>query len=177
MAIVDTGIDYSNPYFKKNLHVSKGKVSPLNYGVDFSKGTAKTSRPLDTHGHGTHVAGIIKSIFPSVKIFVLKYYNPKASGKDNLESTLKALEHAVDQGVDIINYSGGGPRSSLKEFLILRKAKRKGILVVAAAGNETSNIDRRQDAYYPASYKLDNIISVMAHDKKIKRIPSSNWGG
>jgi subtilisin family serine protease len=175
VAVIDTGIDPNHPHIKNNLYAVDGKAGKSNYGVDFST-KRPTTKPNDTHGHGTHVSGIIKSIFPEVKLLVLKYYNPQASGQENLNSTIKALEYAVDNNVDIINYSGGGPEPSIEELKVLRKAEAKGILIVAAAGNERSNIDDKRHAYYPASYGLDNIISVSAHDKSIKIIPSSNWG-
>lgn len=175
VAVVDTGIQFNHPFLKDNLISTKGSFSGRNYGVDFStKRPSKT--PNDTHGHGTHVAGIVKSIFPEVKILALKYYNPMASGQANLDSTIKALEYAVDQNVDIINYSGGGPEPSSKELAVLKKAERKGILIIAAAGNEKSNIDRKRNAYYPASYGLSNIITVAAHDRNLNLISASNWG-
>ena len=175
VAVVDTGIQFNHPFLKGNLIGGKGKVSAKNYGVDFSTKRPSTT-PSDTHGHGTHVAGIVKSIFPEVKILALKYYNPMASGQANLNSTIKALEYAVDQNVDIINYSGGGPEPSAEELAVLKKAERKGILVIAAAGNEKSNIDRKRNAYYPASYGLSNIITVAAHDQNLNLIAASNWG-
>jgi len=82
----------------------------------------------------------------------------------------------VDNNVAIINYSGGGPEPSTAEQKILKEAESKGILVVAAAGNEKSNIDIKKNAYYPASYGLSNIITVGAHDEFNKVIASSNWG-
>jgi len=176
VAVVDTGIDPHHPFLKNNIFVKYGKSSTTNYGVDFSKGRKFATRPFDTHGHGTHVAGIVKSVFPKVKILPLKYYNRTASGKDNLDSTIQALKYAVDQNVDIINYSGGGPEPDLEELEILKKAERKGILVVAAAGNEESNIDKKKNAYFPASYKLSNIITVTAHDKNLQVLSSSNYG-
>ncbi len=175
VAVVDTGIQFNHPFLKDNLITTKGSLSAKSYGVDFSTKRA-TMTPNDTHGHGTHVAGIVKSIFPEVKILALKYYNPQASGQANLNSTIKALEYAVDQGVDIINYSGGGPEPSAAELKVLKKAEKKGILVIAAAGNEKSNIDRKKNAYYPASYGLSNIITVGAHDESNKLISASNWG-
>lgn len=175
VAVVDTGIDPKHPYLAKNIYVPKGKVSALNYGVDFSK-KSKNSLPIDTHGHGTHVSGIVRSIFPDVRILALKYYNPQASGQANLNSTIKALAYAVEQNVDIINYSGGGPEPSSEELAVLRKAEKKGILVIAAAGNEKSNIDLKENAYYPASYGLSNIITVGAHNEANKIISSSNFG-
>lgn len=175
VAIVDTGIQYNHPFLRDNLVGTKGKASKANFGMDFSTSKSKTT-PSDTHGHGTHVAGIVKSIFPEVKLMALKYYNPMASGQANLNATIKALEFAVDSNVDIINYSGGGPEASAQELAVLKKAERKGILVIAAAGNEKSNIDRRRNAYYPASYGLSNIITVAAHDQNLNLISASNWG-
>ncbi|OIQ19788.1 MAG: hypothetical protein BM556_04710 [Bacteriovorax sp. MedPE-SWde] len=176
VAVVDTGIDPNHPFLKDNIHVSYGSSSTTNYGIDFSKNRKFATRPYDTHGHGTHVSGIIKSVFPKVKILPLKYYNRTASGKDNLDSTIQALRYAVEQNVDVINYSGGGPEPDLEELEILKKAEQKGILVVAAAGNEESNIDNKKNAYFPASYKLSNIITVTAHDQNLQVLSSSNYG-
>ncbi|WP_127718081.1 S8 family peptidase [Halobacteriovorax sp. HLS] len=176
VAVIDTGIDPDHPFLKKNIHVLQGKSSQLNYGLDFSKGKVSASKPNDDHGHGTHVAGIIKSVFPTVQILTLKYYNRTANGQDNLNSTIEALDYAVNMGVDIINYSGGGPEPDRRELEILKRAEAKGILVVAAAGNEESNIDNKDNAYYPASYGLKNIITVTAHDQSKKVLSSSNYG-
>jgi subtilisin family serine protease len=175
VAVIDTGIQGDHSFLAQNIHVVGGKKSDANYGVDFS-GDKVTNTPADQHGHGTHVAGIVKSIFPEVKILALKYYNPKASGQANLDATIKALKYAVDQNVDVINYSGGGPEASVEELRVLKEAERKGILVIAAAGNERSNIDDKKHAYYPASYGLSNIITVGAHDDSLNIIPSSNYG-
>ena len=176
VAVIDTGIDPKHPHLNNNIYVTKGDVSNRNYGVDFSKNKYNKMQPSDSHGHGTHVAGIVKSVYPEVKILTLKYYNPKASGQDNLNSTIAALKYAVDKNVDVINYSGGGPEPALEELRILKLAEKKGILVVAAAGNEESNIDVKNNAYYPASYGLKNIITVTAHDQGLKMLNSSNYG-
>ena len=175
VAVVDTGIQGDHAFLAGNIHVIGGTKSASNYGVDFS-GAKVTNSPVDQHGHGTHVAGIVKSIFPEVKILALKYYNPKASGQANLDATIKALQYAVDNNVDVINYSGGGPEASVEELRVLKAAEKKGILVIAAAGNERSNIDDKRHAYYPASYGLSNIITVGAHDDGLNIIASSNFG-
>jgi subtilisin family serine protease len=175
VAVIDTGIQGDHPFIKDNITVINGKASATNYGVDFS-GERATTTPADAHGHGTHVAGIVKSVFPEVKLLALKYYNPRASGQANLDATIKALQYAVDNNVDVINYSGGGPEASVEELRVLKAAEKKGILVIAAAGNERSNIDDKRHAYYPASYGLSNIITVGAHDDSLNIIPSSNYG-
>jgi thermitase len=161
VAVIDTGIDSTHEYLSKNVIAS----------YDFSK-----TGNRDNDGHGTHVAGIIKSIFPNVKLISLKYHNPGISKKKALEASLVALKKAVELNVDIINYSGGGPEASVEELRILKEAEKRGILVVCAAGNSSSDIDRKESAYYPAAYGLSNIIAVSAHDKNLKLPEFSNFG-
>jgi subtilisin family serine protease len=77
-------------------------------------------------------------------------------------------------GAHIINYSGGGVEYSQDEYEAVKEAEKRGILFVAAAGNERSNSD--QHHYYPADYTLKNIISVTAIDPGTEVLPSSNFG-
>ena len=178
VAVVDTGIDPAHPLLQTQLYTDKGpnKASLNFFGKDFSKDASDLNKPFDSHGHGTHISGIIASVYKQVKIITLKYYNPNALEQDNLNSTVKALEYAVDLGVDIINYSSGGAGASLEELRVLNRAKEKGILVVAAAGNYGSNIDKTENHYYPASYGLSNIITVVNHDQTIGLNSTSNFG-
>lgn len=186
VGVVDTGINPEHVFLKDNLVDKNGKkASKKSFGFDFSvldkkKRVQVSENPIDTHGHGTHVSAIVKSVFPNVKILALKYYNSKATGQENLNATLKALRAAIDSKVDIINYSGGGPEECAEEKALLEEAYKKGILVVAAAGNESSNIDgSKSNAYYPASYNMPNIISVAAYNyngKQLELIQSSNYG-
>ncbi|MDO9181247.1 MAG: S8 family serine peptidase [Bacteriovorax sp.] len=176
VAVVDTGVDPTHEFLAKNIFIENGKVESSQYGVDFSKDKKSSGTPLDNHGHGSHVSGIIKSIYPEVLLLELKYYNASASGEDNLNSTVEALRYAVDHNVDVINYSGGGEGASRKEFEILKEAEKKGILVVVAAGNNQANIDDKKTAYYPASYGLKNVITVTAYDENLQILNSSNFG-
>jgi hypothetical protein len=176
VAVIDTGIDPHHPFLKDNIHSMEGTTNIRNFGKDFSSSQRYSDTPYDDHGHGTHVSGIIRSIHPQVKILALKYFNPMSSGSENLSATIKALQYAIDKKVDIINYSGGGPEPSQEELNILKKAMEQNILVIAAAGNEHSNIDDKKNGYYPAGYGLDNIVSVTAHNQQGDLLPSSNWG-
>lgn len=176
VAVIDTGLDTNNSDLMENVYLPGVNANSEHFGRDFSKSRNDAMKPYDTNGHGTHIAGIIKSVFPDVKLMVLKYYDQNASGQDNLNSTIEALRFAVDNNADVINYSGGGPEPAIEELRILKEAERKGILVIAAAGNEESNIDNKKNAYYPASYGLTNIVTVTAHDQDVKILPSSNYG-
>jgi thermitase len=201
VAVVDTGIDVNHPDLKNNLWRNPGETGKDSQGRDKATNgidddnngyiddvhgwnfVHNNNHIKDNHDHGTHIAGIIGAeggnnfgitgIAPKVSIMVLKYYDPNSDG-DNLVNTIKAFEYAVQMNAHIINYSGGGKQFSQKEFEVVKKAEQKGILFVAAAGNEHSNSDINK--YYPADYELDNIISVTAIDPDLKVLPTSNYG-
>ncbi len=201
VAIVDTGIDVNHPDLADNMWKNPGEVG-LDakgndkshngidddgngyvddvYGWDFVNNSPHVG---DNHGHGTHIAGIIGAIggkgrsigvCPKVKLMALKYFDPQARGGNNLKNTIKAIQYAVKMGAHIINYSGGGLEPSDEEFNAIKEAHDKGILFIAAAGNEHSNSDLAH--YYPANYNLDNIISVTAIDPMANVLKSSNFG-
>ncbi|MBK7892774.1 MAG: S8 family serine peptidase [Bdellovibrionales bacterium] len=182
VAVVDTGLDLSEEKFAQHLWTNpneelngrdddgNGLIDDL-HGWDF---VMKTSALTDSHGHGTHVTGLILERAPEVEILPLAYYAASLDGNQAMELSLQALEYAIRANVDIINYSGGGVVPSDREKAILELAQRKGILVVAAAGNEATNTDVRH--FYPANYSLSNILSVGAVSRDGTSLKSSNFG-
>lgn len=202
VAVIDTGIDIRHEDLFGNLWKNIGESGKDSVGRDKATNgidddsngfiddvygwnfVSNNSRLDDNHGHGTHIAGIIGAqagngkgitgIAPQVSLMILKYYDPKVPGTDNLKNTVAAIRYAVKMGAHIINYSGGGTEFSRDEHDAIADAERKGILFVAAAGNERSNSD--QHHYYPADYKLSNIISVTAIDPATQVLASSNYG-
>lgn len=180
VAVIDTGIDANHPDLKNNLW-----HDPVTgaYGWDVITGQAN---PNDEHGHGTHIAGIIgasmnraagiSGVVHKVSIMSVKYYSEKVSGAQNLRNSIIALNYAVDHGADIINYSGGGPEFSREELEALRRAEAKGILIVAAAGNEHDDIDVSTNYYYPCAYRLSNIVCVASLTVQNRLLSSSNYG-
>ena len=64
VAVIDTGIDPNHPYLRNNLHRPDESSSQRSFGIDFSKGRKSKYLPHDSHGHGTHVSGIVKQVFP-----------------------------------------------------------------------------------------------------------------
>ena len=202
VAVIDTGADVNHPDLAENIWHNPGEtgkdangndkatngIDDDNngyiddvYGWDFVNNKAEV---VDNHGHGTHIAGIIgavggngigiSGVCPKVSLMILKYFDPKSKGNDNLKNTVRAIRYAVDMGANIINYSGGGTDPNDDEFEAIKYAEDKGVLVVAAAGNEHSNSDVSH--YYPADYNLSNIISVTAIDTFAKVLRSSNYG-
>jgi major intracellular serine protease len=179
VAIIDTGVDVSHPMIRDHLWTNpeyrlngKGPARGL-HGWNFISDNEDIS---DNHGHGTHIAGIIlqQSQTTQVKFMILKYYDPKQKNSNNLQNTIEAIHYAIEKNADIINYSGGGENKSLLEEQAIQEAQKKGILFVAAAGNEGRNTDSR--GYYPAGYHLPNIISVAALDSQQRLLNSSNFG-
>lgn len=202
VAVIDTGIDEKHEDLVANLWINPGESGLDKNGKDKSENgidddgngfvddvhgwnfVSNNKDLTDNHGHGTHIAGIIgaeggngkgiSGISPVVSLMVLKYFDPKVPSGDNLKNTIAAIKYAVKMGAKIINYSGGGLEYSQEEHDAVAEAERKGILFVAAAGNERSNSD--QHHYYPADYKLKNIISVTAIDPGTEVLSSSNFG-
>lgn len=195
VAVIDTGCDVHHPALRNNIWVNPGES-----GLD-ENGSPKATNGIDddqngfvddfhgwnfadhspdirdSHGHGTHIAGLIggpTGVAPQISLMILKYYSDDSDGEDNLTNTVRAIRYAVKMGAKIINYSGGGiMRSDLEEETI-RWAGRQGVLFVAAAGNEGLNSDFFH--FYPAGYDLPNVISVGASDRQGALLKISNFG-
>lgn len=202
VAVIDTGADIEHEDLDSNIWKNPGETGVDSKGRDKAKNgldddgngfvddvhgwnfVSNNGQLTDNHGHGTHIAGIIgakagnnkgiSGIAPEISLMILKYYDPKVAGTDNLKNTVASIRYAVKMGAHIINYSGGGTEFSQEENDAIVEAEKKGILFVAAAGNERSNSDKFR--YYPADYGLSNIISVTAIDPSTEVLASSNYG-
>lgn len=166
VAIVDTGLDQKDPRFSKLL-------CPGNLSWNFASNNSDTS---DHHGHGTHVAGLIKQYAGSSDycLIIYKFYNGK-SDLDPASATVAAFNRAVKDKVDIINYSAGGNGYEAEEDVALRNADRHGITMVLAAGNNGKDLTNKP--YYPAVLPLKNKIVVGSLDFDSKKPhASSNYG-
>jgi major intracellular serine protease len=154
VATIDTGVDYTHPDLKANIIG----------GRDFTgKGDF-----LDGNYHGSHVAGTILAtdsgsgivgIAPQAKLLALKALGDDGSG--SMEYTCNALRYAIDQKVDVINMSLGGPSSPQLHRLII-EATNKGIIVCAASGNEGDGNPDTIEVSFPGDYH--EVIEVGAVD-------------
>ena len=186
VAVIDTGVDPK--LLKGNSYCKSGHRDFTGQGLD------------DHHGHGTHISGIIDqyaknyifdgksySKIDSIEIeycqIIIKYWDSSTDvNTDPLMATIKALRYAIDQEVDIINYSGGGNEESKEEKELIKEALDKGIKVVAAAGNGARDkngsfkgYDISKKPYYPAAH--DPRIYVVGNITKTNTIvESSNTG-
>lgn len=191
IAVIDTGIDFSHPLLKDKIWTNPGESGIDSFGRDKSSNGIDDDKngyiddthgwnfvehsafPRDTHGHGTHVSGIIAQLAPEVKILPLKYFDENSSGETHMINTIKAIDYARSMGAEIINYSAGGLSSNLSEEQAIARAARDKVLFVAAAGNESANTDII--GYYPAGYELPNIIAVTAINSQTQVLDSSNY--
>jgi len=148
-------------------------------------------------GHGTHVAGVIGAaannamgiigVAPRVKIMALRFITEKGQG--TTEAAIKAVDYAVENGAHIINASWGGEKGEEGDEELLKaieRAKAKGVLFIAAAGNGRPdqaagksigfNNDTDPKPVLPASFNLENMITVAAIDVGQKLGEFSNFG-
>ncbi len=202
VAVLDTGVEYTHSDLQDNMWKNMGEDwngdgSPGNNGIDddgngyvddyYGANMANdTGDPLDIHGHGTHVAGIIGAVGNNgigtsgvawnVKIMAVKFLDPNGSVEDEIEGISYILDQK-NKGVPIcaVNASFGGSEYSRFEEEALQSLQDAGIMVAAAAGNEGGELGQYR-VNYPSSYSLDNIISVAATDKTDHLAYFSNWG-
>lgn len=131
----------------------------------------------DDNGHGTHVAGTIAQatnngvgvagIAYEAAIMPLKVLS--SGGGGTVADIAEAIRFAADEGADVINMSlGGGGESHLMQEAI-DYAHRKGVVIVAAAGNANQNA-----VAYPARYT--HVIGVAATDASGVKAAYSNYG-
>lgn len=149
VAVIDTGVDYTHKDLADNIWVNEGEI-PGNgidddgngyvddvHGVDFVEGD---SDPMDEHGHGTHVAGIIAmtpgngggvGVAYGAKIMCVRA--GQANGSFASTDIAKAIKYAADNGADVINMSFGGTGRSYLVESALQDAFPSCVLVAAAA--------------------------------------------
>ena len=145
------------------------------------------NNPMDNNGHGTHVSGIVGAVGNnstgiaglnwSVQLMPLKMLN--ADGEGTVADEIAAVDYVVlmknrGTNIKVMNASFAGPDFSNSEFDAISQAGSAGVLLAAAAGNETANNDIVPS--YPASFVLPNVISVAATNQSDNLAPFSNYG-
>jgi thermitase len=170
IAVIDTGVDYTNPDLL-------GKVV---LGYDYVNAD---TNPMDDNMHGTHVSGIaaakanngygITGVSWTSKILAVKVLNAQGSGSV-FDVALGIIAAANNASVKVINMSLGGGYSSTEQSAVDYAVNTKGKLLVAAAGNNNSNV-----AIYPAGLSVsypNKVLAVAAHDSNDCKASFSNYG-
>ncbi len=169
VAVLDTGIYAEHELFGSRL--DKDARSFIGKKDDIS----------DATGHGTHVAGIIADgTSRQVKILPIKVLS--AEGKGGFVEVINGIYYAIEQGADVINLSLAinlndygnywSDPALAKEEAALKKAEDGGCLCVAAAGNDSKNLDTLR--VYPAI--SEHTITVSSIKADLSRASSSNYG-
>lgn len=194
VAVLDTGVDYNHPDLAAN--VTKG------YDFSTCDDTSEESAnlqpgeclnpkqpdadPMDTMGHGTHVAGTIGAIGNNnvgvtgvswnVNILAVKVLGEGGGGE--LADILEGIQFAADNGAKVLNMSLGvhnftncttDSRASMIRDAV-DYAKSKGAIMVVAAGNDSASAQNDLFASCP------NVLAVGSTTENDTRSGFSNYG-
>lgn len=180
VAVIDSGVDPDHPELQ-------GRIAPDGY--NFLKDNPKSSTAVfDDMGHGTHVTGIIVAnsdnkagiagaAASTVKVLPLRilsenFINFSFVGKLVSDYAADAINYAVAHHASVINMSLGWPKivDTDNARKAVQNAIQKGVLIVAAAGN-----DRKNEPTYPCDYP--GVLCVGATSNTGESSVFSNTGG
>ncbi len=161
VGVIDTGVDYNHKELKERFENIKG--------YDFIN---EDDKPMDLNGHGTHVAGTIAGrevgVSDNSTLYALRVLDENGSGSE--ANVMRAIEWALenDEGIkiDAVNLSLGAPNASKAFKDLCEIAVRRGLNIIAAAGNEEYGYE------YPAAFK--GVISVAAVNENLEHAYFSN---
>lgn len=185
VAVLDTGIALTHPELRHALLPGYDFVNIVEGAETFIGDYLKAdANPADEVGHGTHVAGIIagagnqmpKGVAPRCRILPIRVLaalsrGGRRVGAGLVENINAGVKYAIDQGAQVINMSlgvrhegGGLPHQEVIDY-----AKRKGVTIVAASGN-----DGQERLYYPGAF--ESVIAVGAMDAQGEVADFSTFG-
>jgi hypothetical protein len=160
VAVIDNGIDTTHPEL---ADVIAGSFDA-------------TGRPASPAQHGTGMAGTIAAharltgAAPAARILAIRAFAPTGKSDESTSlAVLKSIDWAVANGARVINMSFAGPQDP-EQALVLAAAAKKGVVLVAAAGNAGP----KSPPLYPAADP--NVIAVTATDPDDRLFVQSNRG-
>jgi|GEM_PF-526180 len=161
VAVVDNGVQVNHPDLAGKI------VSPYN--------VVTGARSVPAGEHGTHVAGIIAAsinkkgvigVAPNVKIMPINVF--QGDGATSYDVAY-GIVYAADHGANVINLSLGAYAATGYEAAAVQYAASKGVVLVAAAGNDDTYLPS-----YPAAF--EPVIAVSATDSTDFITDFSNYG-
>ncbi|HJK92783.1 MAG TPA: S8 family peptidase, partial [Polyangiaceae bacterium LLY-WYZ-15_(1-7)] len=165
VAVIDTGVAYADAgRFRQAPDL---KQTRMVAGRDF---VDRDDRPFDEHGHGTHVAGTVAQstnngvgvagVAPQAAIMPIRVLDRRGAG--SWGNVAAGIRWAADHGADVINLSLGGGTPSRAIANAIAHAHRKGVVVVAAAGNTG-----RGRVQYPAAHRYAFAVGAVRYDETL----------
>ena len=172
VAVLDSGINAGH----EELVGARAENNAITGMQDTTLPWTDNYGTADDGGHGTHVAGIIgaksgngkggKGIAPDAGLLSIKVLD---STRGTVFDEIKGITKAIAMDADIINMSLGGAGYVELEKEACDLAYEKGVMVIAAAGNDSSS-----GLNYPAGFS--STVSVAALDANNARADFSNYG-
>jgi len=162
VCVSDTGADLKHADLKSNIISQFNTINPRR--------SAK-----DDNGHGTHVAGIVAALDNSIgvvgvasqaKLIIAKGLN--AAGMGFSSDLSETIDGCRLRGAQIINMSWGSDSPNLLVQQAIERAHAAGIILVAAAGNESTSV------IYPAAFP--EVVAVSALTNIDELASFSNFG-
>jgi subtilisin family serine protease len=190
VAVIDTGIRATHADLAPQMWRNPGEIA--GNGIDDDRNgyvddvfgidaIHDTGNPDDLHGHGTHVAGTIGAaandgnphvgVAWNVRLMACRFLGAQGGYTSD---AVKCVDYAVSKGARILNNSWGGGGFSRALYDSIAVAGSRGVLFVAAAGNQAANTDAVP--HYPGSYDLPGILTVASHDASGAFSSFSNYG-
>ncbi len=185
VAVLDSGIDYNHPDLAANMWKNPGEI-PGNgvdddkngyvddvYGSDFDG----SSDPMDTGGHGTHVAGIIGAVGNNgIGVSGVAWKTQLMALKSGTYgSIIEGIDYAVKNNAKVVNMSFVITAAIGDPFNVaIQNAGKSGVIFTCSAGNSSLNNDAID--HFPSDFPEVNVIAVAATTNRDTLASFSNYG-
>jgi subtilisin family serine protease len=170
IALIDTGVNYTLLQLHKNIAFKNKKLLGYDFwdNDNFPFDQDPRNNPFYPRHHGTTVFSVLSREAPKSTIAIYRF--PAL----NMCKFKELIEHIAKNSIRIVNLSMGS--SNINDWLCFQEAalKNNKIIFVVSAGNNGFDIDK--NPIYPASLKLDNIITVTSSDLNGRVGRGSNIG-
>ncbi|WP_240197488.1 S8 family serine peptidase [Nonomuraea lactucae] len=187
VAVLDSGVDPRH----------RDLAGSVTVGRDFTRGANPAGVPprrlhgtymaslIAGHGHGPRGRFGVIGVAPEAEVLsvrvILEDEEPgfrefnSAARFENVVA--RGIRYAVDRGAHVINMSISKELATKEERAAVRYAISKGVVLVAAAGNEGALKTDGAAGFAPYSYPaaFPGVVSVGAIDRRLRRATFSNW--
>ncbi|HVO29328.1 MAG TPA: S8 family serine peptidase [bacterium] len=194
VAVLDSGVAIDHPDLAPNIWTNPGETASNGvdddgdgfvddvHGWNFRD---DTNDVYDHLGRGTHVAGVVGAIGNNAQGVAGVCWHctilPIKVMRDDMEDpgvkasiAAKAIRYAADRGAKVIDCSFITGENDPDLLAAVQYAVGKGAVVVASAGDRSSNLD--DHPVYPAAWNLPGLLSVADVDQGAKLALSSDFG-